>query len=631
MRKILSLLLAFTFAGQMAFAAPVSIDTKGKLRPPAYDLDAMSVKAKKSGDLSEYPQGLIFHKVAGPSGDLNADFAKGECVPVFTASRSATNPKTYGDQGGTSQTLTASNTPAIARTVYTETGKKRVVGLSLEGQVANEITYSCDFTQSVWVKSNITVGNDSVDTPAGTKTTVTLTASTDNGTVLYTIPASGTARTYSVFMKRKTGTGAVSITSDGGSNYTECSLSSTDWRRFKVVNASANGVCGIKIATSGDAVYACINQFEDNLFPSSLIPTSGSSVTRNAENLSYYTKNNFPAVKRGDCESLDGTDDKITFGDVGNVSHIKIKFLSRPDNQEIMTLANSTATAVTVSGGTLTFGASLSASNITVDSVSKTAAQAGALINDNTWHTLEFDLTEIAASNLIIGTDSSAYGDIIVEQLVINSPATHTYNFNGNVNDSTGAVNGTISGATWTKDASSGTLIYMYRPEMLPSEQDANYKRLIQISIAAGINEWALLYDTNANNRIRFYAYSNSDLYIAAPNVGYCSFYTRFQRHILVATWDTTPFVVSALNSGNPIRMALYDGYETDGVFALHPIAYSVNYVPPVGVLPSTFSIQPTAGQGMIFEGMQIYDRCLDNRECIVAAMMFNQINRTGE
>ncbi|MFA5186902.1 MAG: carbohydrate binding domain-containing protein, partial [Patescibacteria group bacterium] len=624
MKKIISLLLAFVFAGQIAFAA--GVDTQGKLRPVTIDLEKMSY-AKQRGDFTEYPQGLRASKIFGPGTDMNLDYSKGEAISAFSVSRDADHPQTYSAVGGALTELLTSNTPAITRGYWNETGFHRATGLLLEGQATNLIQDS-DFSQTLTDYWGVSAGAGgspaiSIDStytaPYGLVCLFTGSKVSDrvsNALAKRPSVTSGTAYNFSAYLR---GSGDIylwSVVSGGADQYSsKITLSSNEWKRYNfnfTADASNTIIVGLRVREEqAVSAYMACPQLTASAYPSSFIPTTTSALTRNAESLSFYTKNVFPGVKGGDCLSFDGTNDTVAFGNVGNVSHIKIKFLSRPDNQEILTLANSTATAITVAGGTLTFGASLTATNITVDSVSKTAAQAGALINDNTWHTLEFDLTEIAGSNLIVGTDSSAYGDIIVEQLVLNSPATHTYNFAGNVNDSTGEVNGTNSGATWTKDTSEGTLVFMYRPEMLPSEQSGlGYSELF--SVAPGlIDIWKLRYDSNANNRIQFQVISNNNAYYAQPASGYCSFYTRFQRHLLLAKWSTTPFVVPGLNSGNPIRMALYDGYETDGVFALHPIAFSVNYVPPVGALPSTYSIQPSARQGMILEGFQIYDRCL--------------------
>jgi hypothetical protein len=143
-------------------------------------------------------------------GDIAPEYAIGDARITpgthFSVTRNATNPSTVAGATGTVSVNTDSNVARFPKSFANSTnGGNFVRGFMVEGSSQNEITYSCDFTQAIWAKTNVTVGNDSVVGPDGaTKTTVTLTASADNGTVLYTIPASGTGRTYSVYIKRKT-------------------------------------------------------------------------------------------------------------------------------------------------------------------------------------------------------------------------------------------------------------------------------------------------------------------------------------------------------------------------------------------------------------------------------------------
>lgn len=133
------------------------------------------------------------------------------------------------------------------------------------------------------------------------------------------------------------------------------------------------------------------------------------------------------AINTGFSLQFDGSNDVLIVGATGlSVTYVEfyVKFLA--DNQEIFTLQNSTATAVTVSGGTLTFGGSLTASSITVDGISKTAGQAGTLLNDNSWHKVSFSLSSISASDFRMGTDGSGFGNILLDEFKLNtSPDGH--------------------------------------------------------------------------------------------------------------------------------------------------------------------------------------------------------------
>ncbi|MBJ83290.1 MAG: hypothetical protein CL462_10335 [Acidimicrobiaceae bacterium] len=137
-------------------------------------------------------------------------------------------------------------------------------------------------------------------------------------------------------------------------------------------------------------------------------------------------------IETGLSLKYDGTNDEVDVGSVagGNVTSVDFYVKSLVDNQVLFTLQNSTATAVTVVAGTLTFGGSLVASNIKVDTVSKTDAEAGALINDNAWHRVQFDLASITASNMKMGTDSSAFGNIHLDAFKFNAGVLADWSFN---------------------------------------------------------------------------------------------------------------------------------------------------------------------------------------------------------
>lgn len=109
---------------------------------------------------------------------------------------------------------------------------------------------------------------------------------------------------------------------------------------------------------------------------------------------------------------LDGIDGKIINGNVGNTQYSYVWVKQVVDNQILFSLANTTTTAISVVAGVLTFGGSLTVNNIYVDGVSKTAPQAGVILNDNAVHNLYIDYDQIATSNLVLGYDGTTYGNI---------------------------------------------------------------------------------------------------------------------------------------------------------------------------------------------------------------------------
>jgi hypothetical protein len=126
----------------------------------------------------------------------------------------------------------------------------------------NLLTFTEEFDNAAWVKSSATVAANSVAAPDGTMTADTLTASGANGTALQTFTASAVPYTFSIWLRRLTGTGNVQLTVDG-TTYATVTLT-TAWARFETTLTPSAGsrTAGVRIVTSGDAVYAWGAQLE---------------------------------------------------------------------------------------------------------------------------------------------------------------------------------------------------------------------------------------------------------------------------------------------------------------------------------------------------------------------------------
>jgi hypothetical protein len=171
-----------------------------------------------------------------------------------------------------------------------------LTGYHAEGARSNNLPYSNDLTNAAWVKTNTTAALDAVglDNVQNSASTVTSTAS--DGTIIQTITFASSARSSSAYVRRKTGTGTISITRDGGSSWTDVTsqLNTTTYTRVKIENTSVlNPGIGFKISTSGDAieVYGC--QDEAGPYIRTLVLTTTTAVTRNADNLNYDAAVNF--------------------------------------------------------------------------------------------------------------------------------------------------------------------------------------------------------------------------------------------------------------------------------------------------------------------------------------------------
>ena len=127
----------------------------------------------------------------------------------------------------------------------------------------NRLLYSEDFSQAAWVKTSVAVSNDNVLGPDGkTGMAQTLTASATNGTCLQALVDTSRARYGSLYLKRKTGAGNIQVTLDGGSTWTTVSVTA-DWTRLGAGQTLTNPSFGVRLVTSGDAVYVLGAQVAD--------------------------------------------------------------------------------------------------------------------------------------------------------------------------------------------------------------------------------------------------------------------------------------------------------------------------------------------------------------------------------
>lgn len=120
--------------------------------------------------------------------------------------------------------------------------------------------WSDDLTQSAWVKTNVTATQTAVS-PLNTPCS-TLTSNAIDSTVLQTVTI--TALTFSVFIKRVTGTGAISLTLDNGVTWQDVSAEINSNGFSRVVIGGSGKTYGFKFASAGDAISVCLANVSAN-------------------------------------------------------------------------------------------------------------------------------------------------------------------------------------------------------------------------------------------------------------------------------------------------------------------------------------------------------------------------------
>jgi hypothetical protein len=192
------------------------------------------------------------------------------------------------------------------------------LGLLIEEQRTNLQTYSADFTNAVWAKTNITVTAAAAVSPDGTSNAQKIEATASAGTT-FTGPATAvaaTSATFSVYAKQGTGattanafllrnnttaTNLIAGTLNYSTGVWTYSIGSTGvvvtnagngWWRVQITASSGITSGDSLIAyvgftggahTAGDHLFAYGAQLETGAFASSYIPTVASQVTRSAD------------------------------------------------------------------------------------------------------------------------------------------------------------------------------------------------------------------------------------------------------------------------------------------------------------------------------------------------------------
>ena len=157
------------------------------------------------------------------------------------------------------------------------------IGLLVEEARTQRVTEPRDMTNAAWnTATNITPLKDATGITGVANSASTLTATAGLGVIRQAITLGSAARTYSAWVRRKTGTGTIEITDNGGSNYTDItsSINSVTYTKVEVTRTQANPDVGFRITTSGDEIEVDVNQVEEGAGSTSPILAAG---TRTAD------------------------------------------------------------------------------------------------------------------------------------------------------------------------------------------------------------------------------------------------------------------------------------------------------------------------------------------------------------
>lgn len=213
----------------------------------------------------------------------------GSPTPTFTRATTAYTRLSTGVWA-----LIASGQP---RSIYSAAGV--YLGYQAEGARSNVLGGTDAIVRTMsdagWVVgATMTVGTAvGVDGVADSCALLTGGAVAATNTILFTTVLASAARTYSVRVRRVSGTSPVNITDNNGTNWTAMTLTATE-QLFQITRTQANPVVGVQVEGNGDSVAVDFNTIEAASFANPTpIPVN---VSKAADVLTYLASGNLSGV-----------------------------------------------------------------------------------------------------------------------------------------------------------------------------------------------------------------------------------------------------------------------------------------------------------------------------------------------
>ena len=238
--------------------------------------------------------------LVAPQPTLNLDFRGCSGIDGRISFTRAANTATFFGSNLLLQTANA-NVPRLDYNYATGACN----GLEIEQASTNVAIQNRDLTNAAWVKVTATAALDQTGIDGAANSASSLLATAGKATTLQTVVHVSSTDTYSVYLKRLTGTGEIDLSLDGttwtaatssictlgnGSGATASALLTTAWVRCTITQATVvNPAFGIRIVTNGDKIAVDYNQVEVLGFATSPIATTTVAVARNADSATIAT------------------------------------------------------------------------------------------------------------------------------------------------------------------------------------------------------------------------------------------------------------------------------------------------------------------------------------------------------
>lgn len=265
------------------------------------------------------------------------------------------------------------------------------LGVWSEPAATNLVVRGRDLSDAAWVAVDMTCTLTATGMRGGANTASTCTADANNGQVTQALVVAAAARSTSMRLKRRTGTGTVEVTRNGGATWSAVTLNGT-WKWIvpehmpgcqgacvkvaAMTSAIANPEVGIRLGTSGDAVDVDFVQDEAGDVATTPIETAAASASRNAE---LVTGPNIPIAGAG-CMRITVVLSSAPGGFIGTAgtSHGLLSLGAAANRLYVENVAKVTSSVNIATGGVYTVSGFWSAggTSITVNATTDTGTGA---------------------------------------------------------------------------------------------------------------------------------------------------------------------------------------------------------------------------------------------------------------